>query len=230
MEDFHVIVVAGGSGTRMKSALPKQFLPIAGKPLLMHTLEQFSRAYPDIEPILVLPQHHHSTWNDLVVEYSFRLKHKLVSGGETRFHSVKNGLAQITSGIVGVHDGVRPLVSADTIRNCFEKAASIGNAVPVVQLKDSIRKLDSDGNSEALKREEYVLVQTPQCFRVEEMKNAFNQEYSSAFTDCASVMEKAGHKINLVEGNSENLKITTPEDLQYAELHFSAGSNSSSPL
>lgn len=218
MEDFHVIVVAGGSGTRMKSALPKQFLTIAGKPLLMHTLEKFARVFPDIEPVLVLPQDHHSTWNDLVIEYSFKLRHKLVSGGETRFHSVKNGLAQISSGIAGVHDGVRPLVSVDTIRNCFEKAMSAGNAVPVVQLKDSLRKLSSEGNSEALKREEYVLVQTPQCFRVEEMKIAFNQQYSSAFTDCASVMESVGHKINLVEGNTENLKVTTPEDLQYAEL------------
>ncbi|MEX1189925.1 MAG: 2-C-methyl-D-erythritol 4-phosphate cytidylyltransferase [Bacteroidia bacterium] len=228
MQDFHVIVVAGGSGSRMKSVLPKQFLTIAGKPLLMYTLEQFSRVFPQIEPILVLPANHHATWKKLVEEFSFEIKHHLVEGGESRFHSVKNGLANIPSGMVAIHDGVRPFVSADTIKRVFSTASEKGNAIPVISLKDSIRKIDAEGKSLALNREDYVLVQTPQCFRVSEMKLAFQQNYSEHFTDCASVMESAGYSMNLVEGNTENIKITTPEDLQYAEMLYLSGSNSSS--
>lgn len=218
MNNFHVIVVAGGSGTRMKSSLPKQFIEIAGLPVLMHTLHNINAVFPDATLVLVLPKEHHTTWNSLVSQYSFNLNLQLVEGGKTRFHSVKNGLEVIDSGIVAVHDGVRPLVSKKTLNNVYDTALEKGNAVPVISLKDSIRKVSETGNSEALDRKDFVLVQTPQCFRVDEMKKAFSQKFSNLFTDCASVMEAIGHKINLTEGNSENIKITTPKDLHFAEL------------
>lgn len=218
MRNFHVIVVAGGSGTRMKSSLPKQFIEVAGLPVLMHTLNKINTVFPNAGLVLVLPAEHHSTWNSLVSQHNFNLNIQLVQGGETRFHSVKNGLEVIDSGIVAVHDGVRPLVSKETLKNVYDTTLEKGNAVPVISLKDSIRKLHQNGDSEALDRKDFVLVQTPQCFRVDEMKKAFSQEYSNLFTDCASVMEASGHKINLTEGNSENIKITTPEDLHFAEL------------
>jgi 2-C-methyl-D-erythritol 4-phosphate cytidylyltransferase len=217
MNENHVIIVAGGSGQRMGTAIPKQFLHISGKPVLMHTIERFYAAIPHVNIVLVLPQDHHSTWNSLVIEHLFSIPFTLTTGGETRFHSVKNGLKLISSGFVGVHDGVRPLVSEETIQKCYKGASEKGNAVPVIDVSDSLRQYQQDGSSISVDRANYCIVQTPQVFDVEQMKLAFEQDYVSSFTDCASVMEKAGHKINLVEGNSENIKITKPSDFILAE-------------
>lgn len=218
--NYHVIIVAGGSGQRMGSALPKQFLRLGNRPVLMHTLEKFREALPEANLLLVLPEDHHETWNQLVKKHQFLVEHHLCQGGATRFHSVKNGLHHIHDGIVGVHDGVRPLVSVETIKRCFSGAASAGNAVPVVPAVESLRMLQAEGASLAVKRSDFVLVQTPQCFQTEAMKLAFEQEYQDHFTDCASVMEAAGHHIHLVEGNPENIKITNPMDLVFAESYL----------
>ena len=207
------MIMAGGSGSRMKSTVPKQFAIVAGKPVLMHTFDVFRKYDPEIEFILVLPENEMDRWNQLVVKYSFNLKYQLAFGGETRFHSVKNGLDQIQEdGIVFIHDGVRPLVSASTIRKCEQMACEKGNAVPVVPVAESIRKVKHD-NNKAVDRSCYFLVQTPQTFQTRLIKNAYRQDFSPLFTDDASVVETAGEKINLVEGNRENIKITFPEDI-----------------
>jgi 2-C-methyl-D-erythritol 4-phosphate cytidylyltransferase len=217
MTQFHVIIVAGGSGQRMGASVPKQFLMLQKKPVLMHTIERFAFAMNGIHIILVLPENHHTTWNSLVIEHKFQIKHTLTTGGKTRFESVKNGLKLVSNGIVGVHDGVRPLVSELTIQRCFETASKLGNAVPVIDVNDSLRIIKEDSNSQAVDRTKFRIVQTPQCFKVAEMKQAFEQEYSTAFTDCASVMEAAGNIIHLTAGNTENIKITQPSDLVLAE-------------
>ncbi|MFT3740902.1 MAG: 2-C-methyl-D-erythritol 4-phosphate cytidylyltransferase [Breznakibacter sp.] len=211
-----VIVVAGGSGLRMGHDVPKQFLPIGGKPILMHTLESFYRVDAAMHIVLVLPQLQIGYWNGLCRQYHFEVPHLTALGGETRFHSVKNGLAQVQPrSLVAVHDGVRPFVSADTIRRCFEGAALRGNAIPVVQPVESIRQVLSDG-SIAVDRNVFKLVQTPQVFRWEQISAAYELPYDPLFTDDASVVEKAGFVINLVDGNRENVKITTPFDLLLA--------------
>ena len=217
-----VIVVAGGSGTRMGSAMPKQFLELKGKPVLMHTLLRFEQAYPGIGIILVLPEAQIETWKRLCDEHDFRLPHVITAGGETRFHSVQNGLQHINDGLVGVHDGVRPLVSIKTIQSTFNEAETSGAAVPVVPVNESVRMV-SNGNSKAIDRSNLRVVQTPQCFRCAWMKEAFTQEYREAFTDCASVLESAGFAISITEGNTENLKITRPVDLLLAEAILDSG-------
>jgi 2-C-methyl-D-erythritol 4-phosphate cytidylyltransferase len=217
MTQFHVIIVAGGSGLRMGASVPKQFLLLQGKPVLMHTIERFAGAMSDINIILVLPENHHETWNALVIKHKFQIKHALTTGGKTRFDSVKNGLKLVDTGIVGVHDGVRPFVNDSTIERCYETALRLGSAVPVIDMNDSLRIINDDLNSQAVDRSKYKIVQTPQCFNVEEMKQAFEREDSPEFTDCASVMERAGNIIHLTEGNSENIKITKASDLILAE-------------
>ncbi len=218
----HFIVVAGGSGTRMNASLPKQFLLIDNKPLLMHTLQALHEAEPEANIVLVLPESHFQTWDRLCIDYSFNLKHRKVAGGQTRFESVKNGLSTITSGLIAVHDGVRPLVSATTVARCFEAASNFGAAVPVVDVNESVRFVDNDENR-ALNRASVKLVQTPQCFQFELMQKAFGQPYNEGFTDCASVLESDGVKIALVEGNVENIKITRPQDLPLAEWFIENG-------
>lgn len=222
MTEYHVIIVAGGSGQRMGTSIPKQFLLISGKPVLMHTIERFHAALPHLNVVLVLPQDHHDTWHSLVETHQFTKPFTLTTGGDTRYASVKNGLKLISSGIVGVHDGVRPLVSIKTIQTSFRGAAENGNAVPVIEVSDSLRHYQENGPSKAVDRANYCIVQTPQCFDVNQMKLAFEQAYSPSFTDCASVMEKAGHAIHLVEGNWENIKITKPSDLLLAEALLSS--------
>ena len=213
----YLIVVAGGSGTRMKSNVPKQFMLLKKKPVLMHTLSVFHEFDADLKIILVIPFEHQSEWSALCNQYNFEIPHMVTRGGESRFHSVKNGLDTIQEdGLVAIHDGVRPLVSFENISNVFKTAELRGNAVPCIRLNDSIRKVDGE-NSEALNREHYRLIQTPQCFHVSKIKKAYTQDYSSLFTDCASVLENIGEKIFLVEGNFENIKITTPGDLLVAE-------------
>jgi 2-C-methyl-D-erythritol 4-phosphate cytidylyltransferase len=210
------IIVAGGAGVRMGSAVPKQFLLLHKVPVLMHTLEAFYSFDREINIILVLPDHHRSTWEALCRQYRFRIPHQLVQGGNTRFHSVKNGMERADDeGLIAIHDGVRPLVSQETLRRCFLTAAEKGSAVPVINPSESLRKVD-DGESIPVDRSEYRLVQTPQVFRAAAIREAYRQEYNPAFTDDATVAEGWGIKIYLVEGNTENIKITSPLDMRIA--------------
>lgn len=212
-----VIIVAGGSGSRMGTEIPKQFLELCGKPLLMRTIQVFFDFDPKCEMILVLPAVQQKVWADLCLKHSFLLPHQIISGGETRFHSVLNGLKLIQDeGIVFIHDGVRPLVSKETLERCFETAQKCGNAIPVLPVTESLRKLDGDQNI-SVDRSIYFSVQTPQTFRSEQILKSFLQPYEPDFTDDASVVEKAGFAINMVAGNRENIKITTPTDLIVAE-------------
>lgn len=212
-----VIIVAGGKGERMNSAIPKQFLEIGGKLVLMHTLEAFHRYDKTLKIILVLPETQFVFWEELCRKHAFAISHQAIAGGTTRFYSVKNGLQAVEEpGLVAVHDGVRPLVSRETIERCFTAAEASGAAVPVIDLVDSIRQISGD-DSVAVDRNLFKLVQTPQVFDVELLKNAYQQEFSPAFTDDASVVEALGHKVRLVEGNRENIKITTEFDLKIVE-------------
>jgi 2-C-methyl-D-erythritol 4-phosphate cytidylyltransferase len=215
------IIVAGGQGSRMQSSLPKQFLEVGGKPLLMHTLEQFYLADPDVQLILVLPAEQRQLWNLLCQQYGYTRPVQVVNGGATRFQSVKQGLARVTGeGVVAVHDGVRPFVPVACIRQSFEVAREKGSAVLAVPLKDSIRELTSEGESIARDRHLFQVVQTPQTFQTGILKQAFLQPESSSFTDDASVVEKAGYGIVLIPGSYDNIKITTPEDLQFAAFYL----------
>jgi len=216
----YVIIVAGGKGLRMGGDVPKQFLPIGGKPVLMRTIEAFCSVYADIQIILVLPHDQQSYWAQLCQDYHFEVPVAIADGGETRFHSVKNGLALIpdeAEGVVGVHDGVRPFVSKDTIRRCFEGASDFGAVVPVVPVVETVRQLLPEGDSFTVDRDFYRLVQTPQTFTIDVLKKGYMQPYQKEFTDDASVVEEGGHPVHLVEGNRGNIKLTTPEDLELAE-------------
>lgn len=211
------IVVAGGKGERMNAVIPKQFLEIQGKPILMHTLEVFRRYDALMELILVLPSVQIQLWKELCKKHAFNIPHQIVDGGQTRFQSVKNGLKVIRSNsLVAIHDGVRPFVSMDTIARCFDEAEKSGAAIPVIDLVESIRQI-TDNESFSVDRNAYKLVQTPQVFESELLKKAYEQEFTPLFTDDASVVEALGTKIQLVEGNRENIKITTEYDLKIAE-------------
>ncbi len=211
------LIVAGGSGNRMKSKTPKQFVEIIGRPVLMHTIDVFYKFDPNLEIILVLPENQVSFWKELCKKYRFDKEIKIAFGGETRFNSVKNGLDLISEdGIVFIHDGVRPLVSIQTLQGCFETASEKGNALPVIPVSESVRFVNLTENK-AVDRSEYFLVQTPQTFQVKLIRKAYGIAVSDLFTDDASVLESLGEKINLVEGNRENIKITYPEDLIFAE-------------
>jgi len=212
------LIVAGGKGERMNAEIPKQFLEIQGKPILMHTIEAFHRFDNNIQLILVLPELQIEIWNSLCKKHAFTIPHQISRGGKTRFHSVKNGLVVVnTPSLVAVHDGVRPLVSAETLTRCFEAAEQFEAVIPVIDSIDSIRKLTDDG-SVSVARSDYKFVQTPQVFDAELLKKAYEQEYSELFTDDASVVEAFGEKIYLVEGNRENIKITTEIDLLLVEF------------
>ena len=218
--DKYVIIVAGGKGERMGGPTPKQFLELAGKPILMHTLEKFKKSDPTIKIILALPENQIDFWEELFHKYQLpKVPHHIVKGGETRFHSVQNALRMVKeNSIVAIHDGVRPLVSSRTIEICFTEAVIKGNAVPVVDVVESIRHvIKQDNTNKAVPRSCYKLVQTPQCFTSEIILDAYKQEFDNSFTDDASVVEKMGEIINLVQGNRENIKITTAEDLLVAE-------------
>ena len=213
----YAIIVAGGSGSRMKSELPKQFIDIGGLPILMHTLKKFKDADADIELILILPESQFEFWQELCEKHRNvmqKLPHQLVAGGESRFQSGKNGLQAIDNdGLVAIHDGVRPFVSAEIIKESFKIAQEKGTAVVSVPSKDSVRV-----NGQAIDRATIRLIQTPQTFQVSLIKKAFETEELAPFTDDASVAEHAGFAINLIEGSYENIKITTPEDLLWAEV------------
>lgn len=212
------IIVAGGSGKRMGMEVPKQFLLLDGKPILMHTLFNFYNFDKSIEIVLVLPENEIERWKEYCDKFSFLLPHQIVKGGKTRFHSVLNGLQYIdTPSIVAVHDGVRPFTSEKVLRSCFENVLKFGAVIPVIAPVDSIRKIVSD-SSVAVDRNNYRLVQTPQVFDGELLLRAYSQEYNEKFTDDASVVEQLlGKSVTMVEGNIENMKITTPYDLIVAE-------------
>jgi 2-C-methyl-D-erythritol 4-phosphate cytidylyltransferase len=207
------IIVAGGSGKRMNSDIPKQFLLLRDDPVLMRTVRVFHQYDPGMEIIIVLPSDQIKYWQTICRKYRFEIPHLIVHGGKTRHHSVKNAMEKIKPGsLVAVHDGVRPLVSEALIRTCFDTAAILGNAVPVIRLTESIRMLESEKNYQA-DRSGFRLVQTPQVFHSDVLIGAFGQSYKPQFTDEASLVEAAGHSIHLVEGQPENFKITTNLDL-----------------
>jgi len=214
----YALIMAGGKGLRMGADLPKQFLPLAGKPVLMHTLEAFHEADPNTELIVVLPFEHQAYWAELCIKHAFSLKPLVATGGEQRFESVRNGLKLVSEeGLVAVHDGVRPLVSPVLIKKCFDAAAEKGAVIPVYELTESIRRIEGD-RSFAEDRSCYRSVQTPQTFRSDILIKAYQQPFQAVFTDDASVVEAAGYEIALVEGHRENIKITNPQDLLLAEL------------
>lgn len=217
MSDY-VIIVAGGSGTRMQSQEPKQFLPLAGKAILHHTIEAFHKYDPTFKYIVALPKEYIEYWKSHSALKKVPGEQILVEGGAERFYTVKNALEHVKGpGIVLIHDGVRPLVSKQTIKNCIEKAKVFGNAVPVIPIVDSVRHVHDNG-SHPVNRHHLRIVQTPQCFDIGLLKKAYDSEFLSSFTDDASVIEHFGAKIHLVDGNQENIKITTPYDMQLAEF------------
>lgn len=208
----------------MGTDIPKQFLPIGGKPVLMRTLERFREYSADLQIILVLPQAQQDYWQQLCKEYDFKVEYQLTDGGETRFHSVQHGLALIpddAEGVVGVHDGVRPFPSVEVIRNCYETAREKKAVIPVIPIVETVRHLIGESNVQrtiTVPRGDYRLVQTPQTFDIQLLKAANRQPYNDGFTDDASVVEAFGIDVTLVEGNRENIKITTPYDLKIAEV------------
>jgi 2-C-methyl-D-erythritol 4-phosphate cytidylyltransferase len=218
-----VILVAGGRGTRMGSEISKQYLPIGGRPVLMHTLEAFAKSLPDIFQLLVLPADDLMLWRDLCLQYNFSIPHQVVAGGNSRFQSVRNGLESLPfqEGLVAIHDGVRPFVKKEVIIQSFLEAEKSGSAIAVMPLKDSIRKVLADNSSMFQDRQDFRLVQTPQTFQIGKIKQAFQVAEIPQFTDDATVYEYQGWQVSLIPGNPENIKITTPEDLLYAEFLLS---------
>ena len=247
----YIIILAGGKGLRMGTDIPKQFLPIGGLPVLMHTVKRFREYSKELNIILVLPKQQQEYWQALCDEYQFMENCIIADGGETRFHSIKNGLKLIpddAQGLVGVHDGVRPFPSVEVIRNCYETARKTGSAIPVIPVVETIRHLEGQSyvtsfhdfchdsakrastmalaapkvQSSTVPRDEYRLVQTPQVFDIQLHKKAYAQDYRDSFTDDASVVESMGCAVTLVEGNRENIKITTPFDCVVAEAILSS--------
>ena len=213
-----VIIVAGGKGLRMGGDLPKQFIPLRGKPVLMHTLEVFYQWDATAGLVLVIPEEHAAYWNMLRRELNFTIPHRTVFGGETRFHSVRNGLCEVEGdGLIAVHDGVRPFVTPVVIDSCFRMAEAHGAAIPVVPMIESVREI-TEGNSRAYDRRKLLIVQTPQVFHAGILREAYKQPYHESFSEDASLVEALGNRIHLVEGSYENIKITTPADIRYAEI------------
>ena len=211
-----IIIVAGGKGLRMGGEVPKQFLPVGGLPVLMRTMLRFREYSPELQIILVLPKGQQDYWLSLCRQHQFKMNYQLANGGRTRFHSVQNGLALVpddADGVVGVHDGVRPFVSVDVICRCYEAAREKKAVIPVIPIVETLRHV-TEGTKP---RDEYRLVQTPQVFDIATLKEANKQPYRDSFTDDASVVEAYGVSVTLVDGNRENIKITTPADLRFAE-------------
>lgn len=215
-----VVIVAGGKGLRMGSDIPKQFIPVKGKPVLMRTIERFLEYDAQMQVVLVLPESQMAYWNELCTTYNFDKPYTVAAGGETRFHSVRNGLAKVSADaeLIGVHDGVRPFVSVQTIAACYDEAAAKGAVVPVIDIVETVRHIEPSGGSVTVPRSEYQLVQTPQVFGAQLLRSAYSQPYTDFFTDDASVVESFGHEVALVKGNRENIKITTPFDLEIANI------------
>lgn len=235
-----VIIVAGGKGLRMGGELPKQFIPIEGRPVLMRTLDTFHACDSSIQIILVLPRDHQEYWRELCALYSFTVPHRIADGGATRFHSVQSGLALVDApeALVAVHDGVRPFVSHEVISRCYAYAEAHDAVVPVIPVVETVRQLireeEAEGEARHLEvivnsrsvtvdRNAYRLVQTPQTFRATLLRRAYEQPYTDAFTDDASVVEALGEAVTLVDGNRENIKLTTPFDLIVAKALIDSG-------
>jgi 2-C-methyl-D-erythritol 4-phosphate cytidylyltransferase len=213
----YAIIVAGGAGSRMGTPVPKQFLPLNGRPVLWYTLDTFLGVFPDLEIILVVPAAHVERARTLVLGFAEAGRIRLVSGGNTRFHSVRNGLElAVGEAIIFVHDGVRCLVSGELIQRCYEQAVRLGSAIPVTGCRDSVRLVGEEGSSKPIDRDRIKLVQTPQTFRSDILLEAYKMDHQEAFTDEATVVEVAGHAVYLIEGEVNNIKITTPADLVIA--------------
>ncbi|MDG1333305.1 MAG: 2-C-methyl-D-erythritol 4-phosphate cytidylyltransferase [Crocinitomicaceae bacterium] len=217
MSNKSVIITAGGIGRRMRSSLPKQFMLVNEKPILMYTIDQFYRFDPKMEIILTLPEDWLSYWESLLTEYDFKIPHRVVVGGKERYDSIKNALHKCSGALIAVHDGVRPLVDGDTIKNCFKEAEAKGAAIPVVPIVDSMRRKTGD-STEVVNRKDYLIVQTPQCFKAEILVEAYNLPFHDGITDDASLVEEAGYEIETVIGDEMNIKITTQSDLKYAGM------------
>ena len=214
--NLYALIVAGGAGKRMGTDIPKQFLELAGKPVLMHSIERFRRFDNTIGIIVVIPENQFVLWENLREKHSFSVSHTLVKGGSSRFFSVKNGLQEVEdNAIVAIHDGVRPLVSTNTIIRCFRAAEEFGNGIPVINMSDSVRMITEQGNI-PVNRHSLRIIQTPQVFNARLIKKAYLRDFSPEITDDAMLLEKTGEMIHLVEGNRENIKITNPEDLVIA--------------
>jgi 2-C-methyl-D-erythritol 4-phosphate cytidylyltransferase len=215
--EFTVIITAGGIGKRMGGDLPKQFLKLNEKPILLHTLERFYHFDKKIQLILTLPNEWKTFWSELILEHECNIPHVIVDGGKERYHSIKNALAYSEGRFIAVHDGVRPLVSNETIKRCFDAVQQFGQVIPVIPLKESLRQLNNE-QTKAVPRSAYVHVQTPQCFNKESITKAYNLPFHNNITDDASLLEEAGFQIHCVPGNEENIKITTQIDMQFAQV------------
>jgi len=218
MESVGVLLVAGGSGTRMGSNIPKQFIICQNKPIIQLTIERFFNWNPTIKLVLVLPENQIESWKNTTKSKGYTINYQICKGGKERFDSVKNGLSFLDTNIIMVHDGVRPFVNNNTLDRCLEKAREKGSAIPVIKPVESMRQIINVDESNAVNREDFRLVQTPQCFKQEWIKKAYIQDFTPFFTDDASVVEKAGYPIFLVDGSRENIKITTPFDLQLSDF------------
>ena len=217
MSKHSVIITAGGIGRRMQSALPKQFILVNEKPILMYTIECFYHFDPKIEIILTLPHDWFEYWEGLVAEFDFRIPHKIVEGGKQRYDSIKNALKECSGTFISVHDGVRPLVNEMTLKNCFKGVQEFGAVIPVVSIVESIR-MKTETGTKAVDRSQYLIVQTPQSFHRDVLEKAYELPYHSGITDDASLVEEAGFEIVTVSGNEENIKITAQSDLKYAKM------------
>lgn len=218
MDRIGIIITAGGSGKRMGSQLPKQFIEVDGTPILIRTLQKLSDI-PNSELVLVLPKEWISYWQELCQRHNCTIVHKVIEGGNERFHSVRNGIEALEEvDYIAIHDGVRPFVDTDIFERVFQAAKSTGAALPAIKPVDSMREISESGDNKIADRNRYVLVQTPQIFSSKMIRRAYEQPFSTQFTDDASVVEACGHKITLVEGTRQNIKITTEDDLQLAEF------------
>lgn len=218
MRTLSVIITAGGIGKRMNSSLPKQFIRILDKPILMYTIEKFYHFDPKSQILITLPEDWKSYWEELVIEQDFKIPHRIVTGGDERYHSIKNAIHYCYGDIIAVHDGVRPLVSEATIQKCIAKLRKTDAVIPVISVVESLRKKEENKGTVAVDRSEYFIVQTPQCFKREILEKSYSIEYHSKINDDAGLVEEAGYEITTVQGNPENIKITTQADLKYAEL------------
>lgn len=212
-----IIITAGGIGKRMGTDQPKQFLELLGRPVLIHTLERLHHFSPESQLVLTLPEQYIEDWKELCQQYDCHIDHLIVPGGIERYHSIKNALAVCTGDLIAVHDGVRPLVSKATIERLFEAASNHQAVIPVLEVKESLRRVNSNENR-AVKRSDYRIVQTPQVFHSDILRKAYTIEFHDGITDDASLVEEAGFPVHLVDGNEENIKITTPGDLAVALL------------
>lgn len=217
MTSYSVIITAGGIGKRMGANIPKQFMLLNERPLLMYTIQKFYEFDPNCQLILTLPEDWMSYWEELLQEYDFRIPHRIISGGKERYDSIKNALEFCNGDYILVHDGVRPLVSLETIQNCIDGLMVHKAVIPVLPVKESLRKIEGDG-TKAVNRDAYIIVQTPQCFESGVLRTAYQQDFHAGITDDATLVEQLGQRVHTVEGNEENIKVTTKADLIFSEL------------